>query len=72
MKQGNSYLEKYILSWECFCKYSFKQPDIFNVLFLKNLGDTPENLLKRYYSIYSKDLIGVPDEIKHLLLEPNL
>ena len=72
MEQGETYLEKYILSWECFCRYSFKQPDIYHAIFIADLGETPKSLLEKYYAVYSDELIGIPDEIRMLLLEHNL
>ncbi|KOS60251.1 TetR/AcrR family transcriptional regulator [Lysinibacillus agricola] len=72
MDQGETYLEKYILSWECFCNHSFKQPEIYHAIFIADLGETPKSLLENYYAVYNNDLIGIPDEIKMLLLEHNL
>ncbi|MFD6442354.1 TetR family transcriptional regulator [Peribacillus sp. NPDC060186] len=72
MDQGKTYLEKYILSWECFCNHSFKQPEIYHAIFIADLGETPKSLLEKYYAVYNNDLIGIPDEIKMLLLEHNL
>ncbi|WP_225435203.1 TetR/AcrR family transcriptional regulator [Bacillus aerolatus] len=72
MSKEENYLDKYILSWECFCKHSFSKPEIYYALFIEDLGEKPDELLKHYYSIYPSDLIGVPDEIKPTLFEPNL
>lgn len=72
MDQGKTYLEKYLLSWECFCNHSFKKPEIYHAIFIADLGETPKNLLENYYAVYDNDLIGIPDEIKMLLLEHNL
>jgi AcrR family transcriptional regulator len=72
MAKGTNPLEKYVLGWECFCKYSFKEPQIFHAIFLSNIGGKPEELLKHYYSIYQTDLIDLPEDLKPIILEHNL
>ncbi|MCO0597785.1 TetR/AcrR family transcriptional regulator [Peribacillus butanolivorans] len=72
MNNGKNYLEKYLLTWECFCKHSFKRPKIYHSIFIANLGNKPDILLKHYYSVYPKDLIGIPEEVRHLLFEQDL
>lgn len=69
IKSGQTPLEKYLLSWECFCKHSFKQPSIFHAAFIMNLGDHPEKLIENYYEMYPAELINVPDELKPILFE---
>ncbi|MFK2825743.1 TetR/AcrR family transcriptional regulator [Bacillus sp. B190/17] len=72
MKKGKDPLEKYLLSWECFCKHSFQHPDIFHALFIMDLGDHPEKLIEDYYKIYPNDLINIPEELKSILFERNM
>ncbi|WP_312115025.1 TetR/AcrR family transcriptional regulator [Brevibacillus reuszeri] len=72
MNRGRNYLEKYLLTWECFCKHSFTKPKIYHAIFVANLGEQPDVLLKHYYSLYPKDLIGIPEDVKHLLFEQDL
>ncbi|WP_087972197.1 TetR/AcrR family transcriptional regulator [Oceanobacillus rekensis] len=69
LSKGNNTLEKWLYSWECFCKHSFEQPKIYSVIFMDNLGSIPEDLLEHYYQIYQKDLLGLPDEIKDIIIE---
>ncbi|WP_186670835.1 TetR/AcrR family transcriptional regulator [Sporosarcina sp. BP05] len=69
IEKGKNPLEKYILSWECFCKHSFQQPQIFHAVFIKDLGNHPEKLLADYYEIYPSDLINFPEELKVILFE---
>ncbi|WP_400162454.1 TetR family transcriptional regulator [Brevibacillus sp. TJ4] len=72
LAKGDTYVEKYVLSWECFCKHSFAKPDIYHALFIADLGKKPQEMLEHYFSIYSSDLIGFPEEIKPLLYDPDL
>ncbi|MEH7380487.1 TetR/AcrR family transcriptional regulator [Bacillus sp. JJ1533] len=65
-------IDKYLSTWECFCKHSFNNPQIFNVIFISNLGTEPNELLQRYYKVYKNDLLQLPEEIKMLVLENDL
>jgi AcrR family transcriptional regulator len=70
--QGSDPLERFLLMWECFCKYSFKEPQIYHAVFSSNLGVLPEELIKDYYGIFPTDLVGVPEELKQMFMESNL
>ncbi|WP_423799886.1 TetR/AcrR family transcriptional regulator [Neobacillus sp. SAB-20_R2A] len=72
MDKGNNPIEKYLLAWECFCKHSFQNPQIFHAVFIMDLGEQPENLLERYYQIYPEELITIPEELKPILFERNM
>ena len=72
LARGETYVDKYILSWECFCKHSFAKPQIYHALFIADLGKKPQEVLEHYFSVYSSDLIGFSDEIKPLLYDPDL
>lgn len=72
ISKSDNYFEKYLLSWECLCKHSFSKPQIYNAVFIADLGEKPQELLDRYFSVYQSDLIGIPDEIKPLILDHNL
>lgn len=69
MDQGTNTIEKWLYSWECFCKHSFKQPEIYSVIFINNLGTVPEDLLEHYYETYQNDLVGLPEPIQNIILE---
>lgn len=71
VKEKNS-LEKYLMTWECFCKYSFADPKIYHAIFSSNLGNQPEELLKNYYTIFPTDIINLPEEMLPMVLESNL
>ncbi|MFD1065440.1 TetR/AcrR family transcriptional regulator [Oceanobacillus locisalsi] len=73
MEKGDTPLDKYLLSWESFCKHSFEEPEIYNAIFLADLGENPEELLKHYYNVYQSDLYGeVTEDIKTILTDYNL
>jgi len=70
-RSGNP-LEKYIEAWDCFCRHSFKTPEIFHAVFIMDLGDQPEKLLEHYYELYPNELIKIPEELKPILFERNV
>ena len=72
MSRGDNALERYLLLWECFCKYSFQQPKIYFTIFASNLGSQPEDLLSHYYDMFPQDLDKLPEELKPMFLESNL
>lgn len=65
-------LEKYLQAWDCFCRHSFKTPEIFHAVFIMDLGDQPEKLLEHYYNLYPNELIKIPEELKPILFERNV
>ncbi|MTW86242.1 TetR family transcriptional regulator [Virgibacillus dakarensis] len=69
LEKGKNTVEKWLYSWECFCRHSFEQPKIYSVIFMDNLGSVPEELLDDYYNIYRDDLIGLPEQIKLIIME---
>lgn len=72
MEKGENSLEKYMLAWECFCKHSFKNPQIFHAVFIMDLGGQPEKLLQEYYNLYPTDLINIPEQLHPILFERNM
>ncbi|WP_258112399.1 TetR/AcrR family transcriptional regulator [Alicyclobacillus sp. SP_1] len=72
MSRGKDSIEKYLLTWECFCQHSFRNPQVFHAIFISDLGSQPDELLKRYYSVYQSDLTGLPEDIKPLVFEYSL
>ncbi|MCY0898092.1 MAG: TetR/AcrR family transcriptional regulator [Firmicutes bacterium] len=70
--QANNALDEYLLIWECFCKHSFSQPEIYHALFEANLGPLPEDMVNSYYRLWPEDLENVPKELLPMVLESNL
>lgn len=72
MKKTENPVEQYLIAWDCFSEYSFKMPDIFQTVFLMDLGNHPENLLTHYYELYPSDLMAIPEELLPVLMKRNL
>ncbi|WP_231689561.1 TetR/AcrR family transcriptional regulator [Bacillus sp. FJAT-27245] len=71
LEKGAHPLEKFLLAWECFCKHSFRNPQIFHAVFIMDLGSQPDKLLQRYYELYPNELIKIPEDLKPILFERN-
>ncbi|MED1738086.1 TetR/AcrR family transcriptional regulator [Bacillus swezeyi] len=71
MALGRNTVEKWLYSWECFCKHSFTQPDIYSVIFMDNLGTQPQELMNEYYAIYKDELTDLPEQVQSILMEHN-
>lgn len=72
MKKTTDPIEKYLVAWEVFSNYSFKNPEVFHAAFLMDLGEHPENLLMHYYELYPADLLDVSEELKPALMERSI
>ncbi len=65
-------LEKYRISWDVFCRFSTKQPELFHAVFIMDLGEHPDALISEYYEMFPADLIEVPEELKVVLFKRNI
>ncbi len=63
IKECNSYIERYIKIWDCFCHYSFERPEIYYRIFYSKLNSSLKNKIEEYYGIYPEEL---PNESKYL------
>lgn len=59
-------INRYVAAWDCFSEYSFQHPEIFETVFLIDLGIQPDQLLEQYYEIYPEDLQYVPETLRSL------
>lgn len=69
IKDAENPLERYLLIWECFCKFSFKEPQIYHALFTSNLGCPPEKLFQEYYLLSPDDFLDLPANLKPMFKE---
>lgn len=72
IKSGSSPLEKFLLMWECFCRYSFKRPKDYYAVFSDNIGSQPEALVAHYYGLFPEELAEAPPDLKPMLKETDL
>ncbi len=65
-------VERFILMWECFCHYTFKNPKIYYAIFVEKVGEDPDILMKQYFEIFPEKLGSPPEEMVTMLLDPDL
>jgi len=69
LNKSNDELDQFLLIWECFAKNSFNNPQIFYAIFTENIGDSSENLFKKYYQLFPEELDNIPKKFIPMLLE---
>lgn len=72
LEKGDTSIEKYILAWECLCKHSYNQPQLFHAIFLMDIGHKPDTLFEEYYTMYSSDIIDFPEDLKPVLFQRSM
>lgn len=72
LNKSQDELDKFLLIWECFVENSFENPHIFYAIFTENIGDSSENLFKKYYQLFPEELDNIPKRYIPMLLESEL
>lgn len=67
VRKATNSLERYLMIWECFCKYSFERPKIYNLIFFSEHSSTLNNIISEYYNIFHEELEDSPQQIKSML-----
>ncbi len=67
VRKASNSLERYMMIWECFCKYSFDNPKIYNLLFFSEHSSSLNNIISEYYNIFSEELEDSSLQIKSML-----
>lgn len=65
-------IDKNILIWECFCKYSFKNAKIYYRVFFPKLNQTVDNYVHEYYRVYPQDFMELDGIIPDLMAATDL
>lgn len=72
MDRGENTIDKWLYGWECFCKHAFKQPEIYSLLFIENLGQVPYAIMDQYYRVFANDLVDFSEDIRHIITQHNI
>lgn len=72
IKSAKNNLEIYYKIWECFCRYSFLNPTIYNNIFFGNHSNSISQIIEQYYSIFPEELGGHSEELMPMLLGGDL
>lgn len=72
LNKSDDTLDQFLLIWKCFVKNSFENPRIFYAIFTENIGDSSENLFRKYYELFPEELNNIPKKYIPMLLESEL
>lgn len=72
LKNTKNALDKFLTIWECFCNYSFKEPEIYHSIFFANLNNDLEDYITQYYEIFPDELIIQPNGVSTMLLKHDI
>lgn len=56
VRKSKNSLDRYLLIWECFCKYSFQRPKIYNLIFFSDNSNALNNIITEYYKVFPEEL----------------
>jgi len=61
-------IDKYLKIWECFCRYSFSSPQVYNNIFFGKHTDSIHKIIEEYYSIFPEELGEQSEELLSMFL----
>jgi len=72
MEKGTNTIDKWLYAWECFCRHSFALPEVYRLLYIEDLGDIPEELIRSYHRTYENELIDLSEEVQTIITQHNI
>lgn len=72
LKGAKNALDRFLKVWECFCHFSFKNPEIYYAIFFANLDKDLEDYIIDYYKLFPEELGTGLDGISTMLLKHNI
>lgn len=61
-------LDLFYKIWDCYTKYSFTYPGIFNHLFFGKYSNKIEYIMKEYYSVFPEEISEFDDEMQKVFI----
>lgn len=72
LKDANNALDKFLKIWECFCFFSFKDPEIYYSIFFSSLDKNLEDYIIEYYKLFPEELGTQSNSTSTMLLKYNI
>lgn len=72
LKDAKNALDRFFKVWECFCHFSFKNPEIYYAIFFADLDKDLENYIIDYYKLFPEELGTELNDISTMLLKHNI
>lgn len=68
LETAKNSVERYLRIWDCFCRYSFTNPQVYNNIFFgKHTGSIPQ-IIEEYYSIFPEELGEQSEELLSMFM----
>lgn len=72
LKGIDNALDKFLAIWQCFCDFSFKDPEIYYAIFFANLNNDIEDYIVQYYKLFPEELGTQDDDVSTMLLKNDI
>ncbi|NLY86713.1 MAG: TetR/AcrR family transcriptional regulator [Tissierellia bacterium] len=72
LKNANNALEEFLAIWQCFCDYSFKEPEIYYAIFFANLNNDLKDYIVQYYRLFPEELGSQPKNVLNMLFKHDI
>jgi len=72
ISDSDNSLDIFLKTWECFCKFSYKNPKIFYNIFFSKHKDKLKETINEYYDIFPEELGENDGEILNMLKYKNI
>lgn len=65
-------MDRFLRVWECFCKFAYKKPEIYNAIFFANLSKDMQEYVSEYYLLFPDELGIHHQTISTMLLKADI
>lgn len=65
-------MDRFLKVWECFCKYAYSKPDIYNAIFFPKLDKHMEHYISEYYQLFPEEMTNSDSTISTMLLKKDI
>lgn len=65
-------MDRFLKVWECFCDFSYDNPEIYNAIFFPKSDKDVKYYVKQYYEIYPNELIEEVDTTSTMLIKTDI
>lgn len=72
IKNAKNSREIYLLVWQCYVDFAFRNPQIYYRLFFTDLKNDLEKYVEQYYTYYPLDIKNFPSVIRDMLMSHSI
>ncbi|SHJ94496.1 transcriptional regulator, TetR family [Geosporobacter subterraneus DSM 17957] len=71
-KGAKNALDRYLLIWECFCRYSYNNPKMYFTIFFNRFSISLKDAIKEYYLIFPEELGEQTSDLLPMMMRTNI